>query len=125
MNSSFTSCSTQARYASMMTMWGKFLAGALGLAAALGGWHDGAGAQVHPRDDQDAAHRGRQTGSLLSPIIIESQYVPRMLREGGTYLGFVFDSGSNIYTLKFLLNGKVIWIYVDAQSGKFLGRSGQ
>lgn len=109
----------------MMTMWAKSCLGALGLVAALGGWPSSVGAQVHPRDDQDAAHRGRANGALTSPMVIERQYVPKMEREGATYLGFVFDSSSSIYTLKFLLNGRVIWIYVDGQSGKFLGRSGQ
>lgn len=108
-----------------MKMWVKMTLAALMTGTTMGSIAGDATAQVRPRDDQSVVHRGRATGKLLSPQTIERQYVPAMERDGATYLGFVFDSASSIYTLKFLLNGKVIWIYVDAQSGKSLGRSGQ
>ncbi|WP_294057778.1 PepSY domain-containing protein [Sphingomonas sp.] len=41
-----------------------------------------------------------------------------------TYLGFLYDPATNIYTLKFLRNGSVIWVDVDARTGRVLRRSG-
>ena len=47
-----------------------------------------------------------------------------MERQGARYLGFDFDSGTGIYTLKFLRNGNVIWIDVDGRTGQVMSRSG-
>ena len=52
---------------------------------------------------------------------IERRVVPTM--RGAQYLGFDFDAG--VYTLKFLRDGKVIWVDVDGASGQVLGRTGR
>ena len=41
---------------------------------------------------------------------------------GSTYLGPEFDGG--VYRLKFMRNGSVIWVDVDARTGAVIGRSG-
>lgn len=76
------------------------------------------------RSDHEAARAGRMEGRLLPLRAIEARVVPQMERQGARYLGFDFDSGTGIYTLKFLRNGNVIWIDVDGRTGQVLSRSG-
>ena len=76
----------------------------------------------HNRADQQAARSAREAGRLLPLREIERRVVPQM--NGARYIGFDFDSGSGIYTLKFLRNGNVIWVTVDGRSGAVLGRTG-
>ena len=45
--------------------------------------------------------------------------------KGAEYIGFDFDGGSGVYTLKFLRNGSVIWVEVDGRSGQVLSRTGR
>ncbi|UIJ45965.1 hypothetical protein LZK98_03145 [Sphingomonas cannabina] len=93
----------------------------IGLAIALAGAGD-AGAQRHRRGDQDAAREAREQGRLLSLREIERRVVPKM--KGAQYIGFDFDSGTQVYTLKFLRDGNVIWVSVDGRSGAVIGRTG-
>lgn len=76
----------------------------------------------HKRD-QAAALAARQSGRILPLRDIERRVLPTM--NGARYIGFDFDSGSGIYTLKFLRNGQVIWVDVDGQSGQVLGTAGR
>ncbi|MEZ0495872.1 PepSY domain-containing protein [Sphingomonas sp. IW22] len=74
------------------------------------------------RDDHRAARAARVEGRILPLREIERRVVPRM--RGARYLGFDFDSGTTVYTLKFLRDGNVIWVDVDGRSGQVLSRSG-
>lgn len=76
-------------------------------------------AQHH--SDQRSARDGRRLGRLLPLREIERRVVPTV--HGAQYLGFEFDAG--VYTLKFLREGKVIWVDVDGASGQVLGRTGR
>ncbi|MCW4461633.1 hypothetical protein OK349_07925 [Sphingomonas sp. BT-65] len=76
------------------------------------------------RADQEAAREGRIQGKWLPLRDIEARVVPAMTRKGAQYIGFDFDSATGIYTLKFLRNGNVIWVDVDARSGRVMGQSG-
>lgn len=79
-------------------------------------------AQHRRHDDQDAAREGRKQGNL--PLReIERRVVPQM--KGAQYIGFDFDPGTAVYTLKFLRNGNVIWVSVDGRSGAIIGRAGR
>ncbi|MBO9621421.1 MAG: hypothetical protein J7500_01785 [Sphingomonas sp.] len=71
---------------------------------------------------QDAASQRRLRGQNLPVREIERRVVPRM--PGAQYLGFDYDPGTDIYTLKFLRNGSVIWVDVDGRSGRILRRTG-
>ncbi|HEY0621508.1 hypothetical protein [Sphingomonas sp.] len=104
-----------------MKMFGFLCLGAFLAAAALPAH---ASPQVR-RSDQEAAREGRAQGRLLPLREIEARVVPAMSRKGAQYLGFDFDSGTMIYTLKFLRNGSVIWIDVDGRSGQIVGQSGR
>ena len=93
----------------------------MGLALALAAPVD-AGAQ-HRRGDQDAAREAREQGRQLPLREIERRVLPQM--KGAQYIGFDFDSGTLVYTLKFLRDGVVIWVSVDGRSGAIIGRTGR
>lgn len=103
-----------------MKMFGILVLGAVLATAAPS---EGAAGQDR-RSDQLAARKGRMQGQLLPARVLEARIVPGMVRQGAQYIGFDFDSGTSIYTLKFLRNGNVIWVDVDGRSGQIIGRSG-
>jgi hypothetical protein len=72
--------------------------------------------------DRGAAMPRRQLGSTLPVREIERRVVPRM--PGAQYLGFDYDPATEVYTLKFLRNGSVIWVDVDGRDGRVLRRTG-
>ncbi len=75
--------------------------------------------QSRPRSEQDAALKARMQGNL--PVReIERRVVPQM--RGSQYLGFEYDPGSGVYTLKFMRDGSVTWVHVDGRSGRVVGR---
>lgn len=82
-------------------------------------------AQAGPEDqrlrDHRAAQAQRAEGKILPMREIERRVVPQM--RGAQYLGFDYDPATGIYTLKFLRNGAVIWVDVDARTGQVTGRS--
>lgn len=80
-------------------------------------------ADADRRRDQDAAYQGRREGAIKPLREIEARVVPSM--GGATYLGPEFDSGAATYRLKFMRGGAVIWVDVDARTGRELGRSGR
>lgn len=79
-------------------------------------------ADAQRRGESHDVFEAMKSGKLLPVREIEHRVVPTMA--GAQYLGFDFDSGSAIYTLKFLRNGNVIWVEVDGRSGQVVGRSG-
>jgi uncharacterized membrane protein YkoI len=97
-----------------MTRMSRIVSSAL-LALALA-----APATAQRRGDQYQAFEARKSGRVLSLREIEDRVLPRM--RGSTYLGPEYDSG--VYRLKFMRNGAVIWVDVDARTGAVLGRSG-
>ena len=97
-----------------MTRMSRIFASAL-IALALA-----APASAQRRGDQYQAFEARKSGRVLSLRDIEDRVLPRM--RGSTYLGPEYDGG--IYRLKFMRNGSVIWVDVDARTGAVIGRSG-
>ena len=91
------------------------------LAVGAGIVVDGAGAQRRP--DQMQAFDARRKGKLMPLPEIEKRVVSSMGR--AEYLGPDFDPETGIYTLKFLLNGSVIWVDVDGRTGQVIGRTGR
>ena len=81
-----------------------------------------AGEPPQRRSDQMSALEARRTGAP-SLREIESRVIPTM--KGAQYLGSDYDSGSAIYTLKFLRDGTVIWVDVDGRTGQIVGRTGR
>lgn len=75
------------------------------------------------RGEQQRVYEATREGRILPRREIEGRVVPTM--PGAQYIGFDFDSGSGIYTLKFLRDGTVIWVEVDGRTGQILGRTGR
>ncbi|MBB3763194.1 hypothetical protein [Sphingomicrobium lutaoense] len=77
--------------------------------------------QAPPQTDQDRAYSSLQEGRSMPLPEIERRIIPRM--RGYQYLGPDFRGSS--YRLKFMKEGRVVWIDVDARSGRIIGRSGR
>jgi uncharacterized membrane protein YkoI len=76
----------------------------------------------HQRDrEQDTAFRETRDGRMMPLRSIEGRIMPRM--GGAQYLGPEFDPGAGVYRLKFMRDGRVIWVDVDARTGTVVGRS--
>jgi hypothetical protein len=71
-----------------------------------------------PRD-QDRAFEATREGRSMPLPMIERRVVPRM--GGADYLGPEFRGQT--YRLKFVRDGHVIWVDVDAATGRIVGRS--
>lgn len=76
-------------------------------------------AAERPRD-QDRAFQATREGRSMPLPLIEQRVLPFM--GGADYLGPEFDGRT--YRLKFMRGGRVIWIDVDAATGRIVGRSG-
>jgi hypothetical protein len=92
------------------------------LSAGLAASAPASAAPAWALQDRSAAMQRRQLGSTLPVREIERRVVPRM--PGAQYLGFDFDPGTEVYTLKFLRNGSVIWVDVDGRDGRVIRRTG-
>lgn len=80
-------------------------------------------AAQHPwRHWQDVPRAQRQASPPLSVREIERRVIPRL--PGAQYLGFDYDPATEVYTLKFLRNGSVIWVDVDGRTGAIVRRTG-
>ncbi|WP_343345821.1 hypothetical protein WJT74_01045 [Sphingomicrobium sp. XHP0239] len=73
------------------------------------------------RDDQDRAFEQNRRGQRMSLRSVERQVVPRM--RGYEYLGA--ESNGALYRLKFVREGRLVWIDVDPRSGRVVGTSGR
>ena len=75
------------------------------------------------RGDWMQAYDARRDGRILPLREIERRVIPTIA--GAQYLGVEFDGDRGLYTLKFLRDGAVIWVDVDARSGQIVRRSGR
>lgn len=91
------------------------------VALALSAPAAAAGVQDQPRSDQGEARREMQAGNVLSLREIERRVLPQM--QGSEYLGPAYDSIARAYRLKFIKDGRVTYVDVDARTGRIIGRS--
>lgn len=75
----------------------------------------------HNRDDQGQARKAVRAGNILAVREIEQNVLPRM--KGAQYLGPEYDSAAMAYRLKFIRDGRVTFVDVDARTGRILGIS--
>ena len=68
--------------------------------------------------DQASAREEMQAGREMAPRDIERRVIPQM--RGSDYLGFEYDSDASAYRLKFLKDGQLTWVDVDARTGRIL-----
>ena len=73
------------------------------------------------RTDQGEARKEMRAGNVLSLREIERRILPTM--RGAEYLGPAYDSTAMAYRLKFIRDGKVMFVDVDARTGRVLRRS--
>ncbi|UYV14430.1 PepSY domain-containing protein [Porphyrobacter sp. ULC335] len=78
-------------------------------------------AQDQPRGDQGEARREAQAGNIMRSGEIEARILPTM--RDAEYLGFAYDSTARAYRLKFIKDGRVTYVDVDARTGRIIGRS--
>ena len=78
-------------------------------------------AQEQSRSDQGDARREMRAGNQLSLREIERRILPQM--RGSEYLGPSYDSTARAYRLKFIRDGRVTYIDVDARNGRIINRS--
>lgn len=78
-------------------------------------------AQEQLRGDQGEARREARAGNIMRSGEIEAKILPTM--KGAEYLGFAYDPTARAYRLKFIRDGRVTHVDVDARTGRIIGRS--
>ena len=87
--------------------------------AALGAGLLTSPALAEPKRDADRAFDATRQGRAMPLPSIERRVMPFM--GGADYLGPEFDGDT--YRLKFVKDGRVIWVDVDAATGRIKGKS--
>lgn len=72
-----------------------------------------------PMREQERAFEATRDGRSMPLPQLERRVIPFM--GGADYLGPELNGGT--YRLKFIQNGRVIWVDVDAQTGRIIRRS--
>lgn len=75
----------------------------------------------HQHDDQGQVRKDVREGNVRSLRQIEQSVLPRM--KDAQYLGPEYDSAAMAYRLKFIKDGRVTFVDVDARTGRILGIS--
>jgi uncharacterized membrane protein YkoI len=78
-------------------------------------------AQDQTRNEQGEARREAEAGNQLKLREIERRILPQM--PGAEYLGPAYDATARAYRLKFIKDGRVTYVDVDARTGRIIGRS--
>jgi uncharacterized membrane protein YkoI len=78
-------------------------------------------ALAQTRDDQGQVRKEMRAGNVQSLREIEGRILPQM--RGMQYLGPEYDAAAMAYRLKFIHDGRVMFVDVDARSGKVMRRS--
>lgn len=87
-------------------------------AAALVTGAVAAPAAAQPSGDQASAREEMRAGRNLPVREIERRVIPQM--RGHDYLSFEYDGGNSAYRLKFMKEGQVVWVDVDARTARIL-----
>lgn len=114
----FTACSMRKPYVMPMMMIRKSLTIGIGaiVAAAL---LPTASAQAGRRDEQDAARRAMLDGQVMPFSMIKRRVDAAM--DGASYVGSEFNPSANRYRLKYVKDGKVMWVDADGRTGDIIG----
>ncbi|QAY75322.1 hypothetical protein [Sphingosinicella sp. BN140058] len=79
------------------------------------------GSAVAREPDHNRLFRDVRRGALVPLSDIEKALLPQM--RNCQYLGPEYDPSGGIYRLKFLCAGQVLWIDVDARTGRVVRRT--
>lgn len=77
-------------------------------------------ASAEPGDAQGQVRREMRAGTVLPLRQIEQRVLPTM--PGMQYLGPEYDPIAMAYRLKFIHEGRVVFVDVDARSGQIISR---
>lgn len=91
------------------------------IAIAVTGVSAPATAHAQSRNDQNEARKEMRAGNVLSLREIERRVLPQM--RGSEYLGPAYDATARAYRLKFIKDGRVTYVDVDARTGRIIRRS--
>jgi hypothetical protein len=91
---------------------------ALGAGVGLAALPDADPAHAGPPDPQSQARRAAREGAVHSLRDIEREVLPTM--SGMQYLGPEYDPAAMAYRLKFIRQGRVVFVDVDARTGQIL-----
>ncbi len=75
-------------------------------------------ASAQSREDQQNVRTHMQAGRVMSVREIERRIIPQM--RDNEYLGFEYDGVATAYRLKFIKDGQVVWVDVDARTARVL-----
>jgi len=78
-------------------------------------------ARAEPGSEQGQVRKEMRAGNVRSLREIERRVLPTM--PGMQYLGPEYDPLAMAYRLKFIRNGRVVFVDVDARSGKIISTS--
>ena len=78
-------------------------------------------AHAAPGDEQGQVRREIRAGNVRSLREIERRVLPAM--PGMQYLGPEYDPTAMAYRLKFIRDGRVVFVDVDARSGEIIHQS--
>lgn len=78
-------------------------------------------ALAEPGHEQGQVRRDMRSGAVRSLRDIERRVLPSM--PGMQYLGPEYDPAAMTYRLKFIRDGRVVFVDVDARSGAVVGQS--
>jgi hypothetical protein len=81
----------------------------------------GAPATAEPGSEQGQVRKEMRAGNVRSLREIEHKVLPMM--SGMQYLGPEYDPLAMAYRLKFIQNGRVVFVDVDARSGRIISQS--
>ncbi len=81
----------------------------------------GTALHAQPTDEQQQARKEMRKGNVRSIRDIESRVLPT--KPGMKYLGPEYDPTAMAYRLKFIREGRVVFVDVDARSGKVISET--
>ena len=108
-------------YDTSMTMLSRLFLISLFSLSAYGAWVVPDVSARGPRDEQDAARRAMLEGRAMPFSAIKRRIEGEM--GNATYLGSEFHQDSNRYRLKYVRDGRVVWVDVDGRTGEVMGRA--
>jgi hypothetical protein len=101
----------------MMMKWKSLIAGTAAVMTAL--MLVPAADAGNRRDEQDAARRAMLDGQVMPFSMIKRRVDAAV--GGATYVGSEFNPASNRYRLKYVKDGKVMWVDADGRTGDIIG----
>ena len=102
-----------------MIMWTKLAIMVGGLSIALSPAAMPDAVAKDRRDEQDAARQAMLDGRVM-PFSVIKRRVERKMGDA-TYLGSEFQQRNNRYRLKYVRDGRVVWVDVDGRTGEIAG----